>query len=92
VARVTPAPAKPIVPAEPPVPPMSALPADVRASLPPINISGAVFAPTPSARMLFINGQVLREGDAVADGLIVERIGASVSVLSARGARFEIKH
>ncbi len=71
---------------------MSALPADVRASLPPLNISGAVFSPTPSARMLFINGQVLREGDAVADGLVVERIGASASVLSARGVRFEIKH
>jgi general secretion pathway protein B len=64
----------------------------VRASLPPINISGAVSSPTPSARMLFINGQVLREGDAVADGLVVERIGASASVLSARGVRFEVKH
>jgi Type II secretion system protein B len=42
--------------------------------------------------MLFINGQVLREGQAVADGVIVERIGASASVLSARGQRFEIKH
>jgi general secretion pathway protein B len=96
VARIAPVPApapvKPIVPAEPSVPSMSVLPADVRASLPPINISGAVFSPTPSARMLFINGQVLREGDAVADGLVVERIGASASVLSARGVRFEIKH
>jgi general secretion pathway protein B len=87
-----PAPAKPPAPAEPPVPPLAALPADVRAGLPPLNISGAVFSPTPSARMLFINGQVLREGDAVADGVVVERIGASASVLSARGARFEIKH
>jgi Type II secretion system protein B len=42
--------------------------------------------------MLFINGQVLREGQAVADGVIVERIGASASVLSARGVRFEVKH
>jgi general secretion pathway protein B len=94
VARVAPAPAtvKPIAPAEAQAQPMSALPADVRAGLPPINISGAVFSPTPSARMLFINGQVLREGEAVADGVIVERIGASASVLSARGVRFEVKH
>ena len=96
VARVAaapaPAPVKPVAPAEPRVPLLSALPADVRAGLPPINISGAVFSPTPSARMLFINGQVLREGQAVADGLVVERIGASASVLSARGVLFEIKH
>jgi general secretion pathway protein B len=94
VARITPTPTpvKSAVPAEPPVQPLSALPADVRASLPPMNISGAVFSPTPSARMLFINGQVLREGEAVADGVVVERIGASASVLSARGVRFEVKH
>jgi general secretion pathway protein B len=89
----TPPPApKAAVPAEPRVPSLSELPADVRASLPTLAISAAVFSPTPSARMLFINGQVLREGQAVADGVIVERIGVSASVLSARGVRFEIKH
>jgi hypothetical protein len=35
---------------------------------------------------------VLREGDAVADGLSVERIGPSASVLVFRGQRFELKH
>ena len=90
---VAPAPApKPAPPAEPRLPSMSELPADVRASLPQMSVSAAVYSPTPSARMLFINGQVLREGDAVADGIVVERIGASASVLSARGVRFEIKH
>jgi general secretion pathway protein B len=93
VARVVVPPTpKPAAPAEPRVPSLNELPADVRASLPPLAISGAVFSPTPSARMLFINGQVLREGQAVADGVTIERIGASASVLSARGARFELKH
>jgi general secretion pathway protein B len=91
-AMPSPAPPQPVVPAEPRAPLLSELPADVRATLPPMNVSGAVFSPTPSARMLFINGQVLREGQAVADGLVVERIGASTSVLSAGGVRFEIKH
>jgi general secretion pathway protein B len=99
VARAV-APPKPAAPppapkptaAEPRVPSLNELPADVRAGLPPLNISAAVFSPTPSARMLFINGQVLREGQAVAEGVVVERIGASASVLSARGVRFEIKH
>jgi general secretion pathway protein B len=89
---VTPPAPKPVEAAEPRVPSLSELPADVRASLPPLSISGAVFSPTPSARMLFINGQVLREGQAVADDVIVERIGTSASVLSVRGQRFQIKH
>lgn len=74
------------------VPALAELPADVRASLPPLAISGAVYSPTPSARMIFIGGQVLREGDPVADGVLVERIGASASVLSVRGQKFEVKH
>ncbi len=91
VAPPAPAPA-PAAAAEPRVPSLNELPADVRAGLPPLAISGSVFSPTPSARMLFINGQVLREGEAVADGVLVERIGASASVLSARGQRFQIRH
>ncbi len=71
---------------------MAELPPDVRAGLPPLAISGAVYSPTPSARMVFINGQVLREGDAVVNGVVLERIGASASVLSVRGTKFEIRH
>ncbi len=91
-APPAPAAPPPATPAEPRVPSLNELPSDVRAGLPPLAISGAVFSPTPTARMLFINGLVLREGEAVADGVVVERIGAAASVLSARGQRFEIKH
>lgn len=78
--------------AEPRLPTRNELPAELRAALPPLSISGAVYAPQASGRMLFVNGLVLREGDAVADGLTVERIGASSSVLAFRGQRFELKH
>lgn len=77
---------------EPRLPTQAELPADVRAGLPPLAISGAVYSPTPSARMVFINGAVLREGDAVVDGVVLERIGASASVLSVRGTKFEVRH
>jgi general secretion pathway protein B len=74
------------------IPALAELSADQRRQVPPLNVSGAVYAPQAANRMVFINGQVLREGDAVAEGLVVERIGAKSSVLSLRGARFEIKH
>jgi hypothetical protein len=74
------------------VPSLAELPPEVRASIPALAISGAVYSPTPSERMLFIGGQVLREGEAVADGLTIVRIGASASVLSVRGTRFEVRY
>lgn len=74
------------------IPTRNELPADVRAAMPPLNISGAVYSPTPSARMLFANGLVLREGDAAGADLKVERIGPSASVLSFRGQQFQVKH
>jgi general secretion pathway protein B len=96
-------PPAPPAPAQPPaatataptaarVPTLAELPADVRASLPPLAISGAVYSPTPAARLLFIGGQVLKEGDAVANGVVVEQIGAAASVLSVRGLKFQVSH
>lgn len=74
------------------VPTRNELPADLRAALPQVNVSGAVYAPQASGRLLFANGLVLREGDAIADGLTVERIGPTSSVLVYRGQRFEQPH
>jgi general secretion pathway protein B len=94
VAAVAPATKPAAAPASAParLPARSELPAELRAALPTINISGAVYAPEASGRMLFVNGGVLREGDAIADGLTIERIGASASVLVFRGTRFEVRH
>jgi general secretion pathway protein B len=91
---VTPAaaPAAPPAPAEPRVPWLNELPSATRSGLPPLSVSGAVYSPTPSARMLFLNGQVLREGQTTAEGVVVERIGPSSSELSAGGQRFQIRH
>jgi general secretion pathway protein B len=74
------------------VPSRNELPSELRAALPPINVSGAVYAPVASERLLFVNGGVLREGDAIAVGLTIERIGASTTILVFRGTRFEIRN
>jgi len=74
------------------LPTLAQLPAELRAALPPLGISGAVYAPQAAGRMVFLNGQVLREGSEVAAGLTVERIGADATVMSFRGTRFQLKH
>lgn len=99
IAHIAPPPAAAAAPPKAPassaearLPSRNELPPELRAALPALQVSGAVYAPQASGRMLFVNGLVLREGDAVADGLTVERIGASASVLVFRGQRFELKH
>lgn len=94
-ATASPTPKAAAAPASAPearVPARNELAPELRAALPPLNVSGAVYAPQPAGRMLFVNGMVLREGDALGDGLSVERIGPTSSVLVFRGQRFTLPH
>jgi general secretion pathway protein B len=49
-----------------------------------------VYSEIPAQRMVILNGQVLREGDAVSDELVLEQIRARSAVMRLRGQRFEI--
>lgn len=64
--------------------------AEDRRALPALAIGGVVGSPDPAQRMLIVNGQVLREGDTLAPGLTLERIGPKAAVFSSAGRRFEI--
>ena len=86
-ASATPPPA---TPAPQPVLRLADLPEAQRRELPPMVVSGAVQSPDPASRMLILDGQVLREGDAPAPGLVLERIGPRAAVFSRGGLRFEI--
>ena len=77
-------------PAPQPVLRLADLPEAQRRELPPMVVSGAVQSPDPASRMLILDGQVLREGDAPAPGLLLERIGPRAAVFSRGGVRFEI--
>ena len=77
-------------PAPQPLPRLADLPEAQRRELPPMVVSGAVQSPDPASRMLILDGQVLREGDAPAPGLLLERIGPRAAVFSRGGVRFEI--
>jgi general secretion pathway protein B len=88
-----PQPAQAATAAPPQAPPMlSKLSDEQRRGLPALTVGGSVNSPLPQSRLLMLNGQVLREGDRVADGLTVETIGGKSSVLNWRGTRFQLPH
>jgi general secretion pathway protein B len=92
-ARRTTTPAPPAAAASAPEPrlrSMAELPDELRRAVPPLAFGGSVYSETPAQRMVIFNGQVLREGDAVSDELVLEQIRARSAVMRLRGQRFEI--
>lgn len=82
-----PGPAPPHQPDRPDRP--DALPAQMRAELPPLTISGSIHSPHANERIVIINGLVLRERGEVAPGLRLEEIRSASVVFSYKGYRFE---
>ena len=81
---------QPTVPAAPArLPRLADLPEGLRHELPPLNLGGSVFADQPAARLVIVNGQVFREGEQPAPGLLVQQIGLRAVVFEFRGQRFE---
>lgn len=58
-----------------------------RQKLPKLNWGGAMHSTDPAARMVIINDQVMREGDALGPGLVLERIEPKSLVLNLDGRR-----
>ena len=71
---------------------LSELPEEVRAGLPALVVGGAMYSQTPANRMLIVNGQVHREGDIVAPGLVLEQIKLRSAVLKVKGLRYGISY
>jgi general secretion pathway protein B len=90
-----PAPAAPAAPKPPAagperLPTLQQLPESLRRQLPAFAFGGAADSPSPAARMLIINGQVHREGDEIAPGLVLERISLRSAQMRFQGQRFEV--
>jgi general secretion pathway protein B len=90
-----PAPSAPAVPKPPAagperLPTLQQLPESLRRQLPAFAFGGAADSPSPAARMLIINGQVHREGDEIAPGLVLERISLRSAQMRFQGQRFEV--
>ena len=59
-----------------------------REGLPPLRLSMHVYDPDPSARFVLIDGKRYRQGDAIAQGVVVDTIRVDGAAISWRGRRF----
>lgn len=72
--------------------PWAQLPDALRRQLPAMAFGGATDSTVATARMLIINGQIHREGDEVAPGLVLERIALRSAQMRYQGRRFEVTY
>ncbi len=68
------------------------LPDAIRRELPPVAVNGSSYSADAASRVLIANGQVLHEGDAVAPGATLEKIGRRSAVLTFKGYRYELTY
>ena len=69
---------------------MGELSAEQRRELPPLSLGGSVWSESALSRFVIVNGQVVREGDNAAPGVVVERIGPKAVWLRWRELRLEV--
>ena len=93
------APAASPAPAPVPAPPPRAearvinfeqLPEDVRRSIPPLAIGGAIYSENAASRMLIVGGQLLHEGDTAGPGVTLEQIKPRSAILRWKQLRYEV--
>lgn len=71
---------------------MAELTPDQRRELPPLVINGSVWSDSAASRFVILNGQVLREGDTVAPGLVLEKLLPKSALLRWRGLGLELPY
>ena len=69
---------------------MADVPPDLRREMPPMTVGGSIYSDSPASRFVMVNGQVVREGEAAAPGVTLERIGPKSAVLRWRDMRIEV--
>jgi general secretion pathway protein B len=70
---------------------LKSLPESVREDLPDINISVFVYSDDPSSRVVKINGQTVREGQELTDGLKVEKIVPEGVIFNYEDYKFRVR-
>jgi general secretion pathway protein B len=71
-------------------PGLAELSAEQRRELPPLVMGGSIWSENALSRFVIVNGQVVREGEAAAPGVTVERIAPKSVTMKWRESRFEV--
>jgi general secretion pathway protein B len=71
-------------------PGVAELSAEQRRELPPLVMGGSIWSESALSRFVIVNGQVVREGEAAAPGVTVERIAPKSVTMKWRELRFEL--
>lgn len=66
------------------------LPADIREDLPKLTIAAHYYAGKESSRMASINGRIMRQGQTISDGLVLEEITREGVIFNFRDYRFTL--
>jgi general secretion pathway protein B len=62
----------------------------LRRELPPLVLGGSIWSENAASRFVIVNGQVVREGEAAAPGVLCESVGPKSVVLHWREMRIEV--
>lgn len=92
VQKATPTPPANADTPEPALQSLRELPAQIQREIPPVAISGYIYSSNRAERSLLINNQLLREGDSVAPGLILEKMLPGAVVLNYQGYRYRMPY
>lgn len=68
------------------------LPEQIQREIPALKIGGYIYSSNPAERSLLINNKLLREGDEVAPGLMLEKMLRGSVVLYYKGYRYRIAY
>jgi general secretion pathway protein B len=85
-------PVAPAAPAPERIALLQELPAQIQREIPTLAINGYIYASNPADRSVLINNRLRREGDALADGLVLEKLLPREMVLNYRGYRYRVSY
>ncbi|MDB5824844.1 MAG: hypothetical protein JWR21_3548 [Herminiimonas sp.] len=86
------APAKRAAPDAKQVVTLAALPLEIRAQIPAVNITGFLYAGSRSERSILIDNRLMHEGDQVAANLMLEEMRPTYAIFNYRGTRFSMPY
>lgn len=69
---------------------LATLPANLQSELPTLSIGGSMYSNNPAERMLLIDKRLLKEGEEISPGLVLDSILPNGAILRYKGLRFQL--